>query len=317
MCRSQFHAKDPGHILPRFNPLFKAFIKSSKQLFQFIRAQDKPLVSPILSRARPLQQYGISTFMAMISANIAITGGAASGLHRALCAIGGKISNSNSLPLKLRVGRFQPKQLFPWKHLAISNILHSAAHRLIRPSPSQACSSQACSSHDPPASSHAQASLMPTRPLSFILACPKCHKPSEARLKRLYSTSSRTCIVYCKDCHRSSSARKWQCACCIPWISCPTHRALGFTCMPRTFTHASAQHNPSYKRPRLADPIRQLGSNTSDGRNSISIAATTYSTSKRSVSASALNPPPKRRELAFTPGPKLVRRILAFEEAAV
>ena len=215
---------------------------------------------------------------------------------------------------------FCPKQLFPWPRLSISNILMKAATRKIQ------SLHQPPSTHASPCPGPVDPMPTPTRPDSFKISCPICSHIIEARMRRLYSSINKPCIMHCKACHKSSSARKWHCMCSRPWIACPLHRSEGFACKPKPTQHVQCQETHSAhahnKRPRLADSIRQLGPDTGMNSNSSSSRPTcTHATlanhAKRSVSVSAPNPPLKRRELVFTPGPKITRRIMNFEEAAV
>ena len=116
-------------IQPRFTPLFKTFVRLSKSLLEFATHGDRALFNPVLTRARPLLKYGITTFMAMISARIAIQSGVAAGLPQALCAIGGRITSSSDLPSKLRVGTFRPLQICPWARQQVDDNLDKTAKR--------------------------------------------------------------------------------------------------------------------------------------------------------------------------------------------
>ena len=69
--------------------------------------------------------------MTTISARLALQGGAALGLHRALCAIGGRVASTTTIPTKLRVGTFRPAQIFPWSKVRIDYFLVEAARRRI------------------------------------------------------------------------------------------------------------------------------------------------------------------------------------------
>ena len=150
-------------------------------------------------------------------------------------------------------------------------------------------------------------------------------------MKRLYNSCNKPCILYCKSCHLSTSARKWQCACKRPWFACPLHRAQGFACKPSIAkqSQCNISINQPNKKPRIADPIRQLGMHmhtnaidlhTSQHRSSItssSAMTTSRHSHKRSASVQLQEPSSKRRRLCFSPGPKLYKRILAFDEDAV
>ena len=50
----QIPGAEGSHIKLKFNALFKAFIKRSKQLLFFSDPQDKPLLAPVHTRARNL-----------------------------------------------------------------------------------------------------------------------------------------------------------------------------------------------------------------------------------------------------------------------
>ena len=63
---------------------------------------------------RPLAAYGITTFMPMISCNLALAGEAAQALHAATCAVVGKLGSSNRLPNRLKVGPLKLPKFSPW-----------------------------------------------------------------------------------------------------------------------------------------------------------------------------------------------------------
>ena len=163
----------------------------------------------------------------MISANIAIQGPVALGLHRALCAIGGRCSSASSTPSKLRVGPFKPQQIFPWAFVSIDSFLLDSALRKIR-------AHKELEEGSPSLPTHCHSQDVQPRPSSFILSCPSCQAPREMSRTRLYHATSKPCIVVCRSCHKASSSRRWQCSClqAKPWIACPTHRPLGFLCKP-------------------------------------------------------------------------------------
>ena len=174
------------------------FCKLSKALLECASQQDEALVTPVLTRARALFAYGIKSHMAMISARLAIQNRAAHGLHRALCAIGGRIATPTSVPTKLRLGTFRPVQLFPWSRVAMDDFLTAAAQRRIRREEDQEGDANANSA--PPAGT--------VRPISFVLRCPRCHVPQEMRHTWLLR-HGRSCTVRCNSCHCTSSARRW------------------------------------------------------------------------------------------------------------
>ena len=338
LLKQQFADYEGSHINPRFNALFKAFVKTSKQLLFFAKAQDKPLFAPVLTRARPLLPYGITTFLSMISATVAIQGEVARGLHRALCAIGGRVSSTTATPAKLRLGPFRPPQLFPWAQVSIGGKLHQVALRRLQASIAHA----QVPAHDP---SNSQTLEVTPRPTSFILSCPGCRCKKDTKHTRLYHHTNKPCILHCKNCHKSSSSRRWQCSCCIPWFTCPTHRTQGFACRPiqrASNGHSDGagqeqadglgheHHDKPVKRPRIIFPIRSMGNFSNSVVNYLSnnianrqldltpatVPTLPLNRGKRPVSLSFVEPSSKRRSLAFTPGPKLSRRIALFDEDA-
>ena len=61
---------------------------------------------------RPLSAYGITTFMPMLSCNLALAGEAAQALHAATCAIVAKLGAGNRVPNRIKVGPLKLPKFF-------------------------------------------------------------------------------------------------------------------------------------------------------------------------------------------------------------
>jgi hypothetical protein len=238
VVRQQFPGE--SHILPKFAFLFKAFIRPSKALLEFAAPHSRRLITPVLTRARSLKQYGMTTFMAMISARIAIRDDAARGLHRALCAIGGGITSATAMPSKLRLGFFRPQQHFPWGKPKVDEALMAAARRRVaaeEPAP------------------EAPRIGFPEKPATLSLTCIRSSARREARSTWLYR-HGKPCTLKCKHCQCTSSARRWLCPCGTSWIACARHRQLGFLCRGGARVTAKAKGSDC-SRPPAPHPKRR------------------------------------------------------------
>ena len=64
---------------------------------------------------------------------------------------------------------------------------------------------------------------------NFLLYCPGCNADMQAANKRLYHDGKWTSLK-CTQCEASRTARRWNCACDIPWPGCEHHGPFGFAC---------------------------------------------------------------------------------------
>ena len=126
----------------------------------------------------------------MISAKLAVRNEAAYGLHRALCAVGGRMLSSTSIPTKLQVGTFRPAQLFPWAKVSVDDFLTAAAKRRIRRQEEMADESAA--SIEP--------SAAPVQPDLYELASPRCKAVRDTRRSWLYR-HGKHCTLRCMPLH--------------------------------------------------------------------------------------------------------------------
>ena len=74
------------------------------------------------------------------------------------------------------------------------------------------------------------ASTAHVKPAAFRIACPHCSAILDAAGRKLYGTTGWSSLV-CKQCGKASRARKWNCACQKPWVSCSFHHAHGYACI--------------------------------------------------------------------------------------
>ena len=117
-----------GHR-PRFNMLYKAFIRQSKFMLQFADLESRQLVRNLANRERPLTAYGVMSFLPMIASRLVLTGEAATLVHHAMLSIHGTFKNRKSVPTKLRAGNFKAPKHTPWDHIALDNWLPDYAAR--------------------------------------------------------------------------------------------------------------------------------------------------------------------------------------------
>ena len=128
----------------------------------------------------------------------------------------------------------------------------------------------------------------------------------------------------------------------LPWLACPTHRPHGFLCTPphspphgtlmspvniTDAVHSDAvdTHSQVAKRRKMADAIRPLRTAAStaniisSGNRSILPDTTMTTVSNRNNSASFrfIAPLQMKRDLIFTPGPRLARKLARLEDTAV
>ena len=90
---------------------------------------------------------------------------------------------------------------------------------------------------------------------NFLLYCPGCNADMQAASKRLYHDGKWTSLK-CTQCEASRTARRWKCACDIPWPGCEHHGPFGFAVL-----HARAKlrsREPARAPP--CSPLRALAS---------------------------------------------------------
>ena len=85
-----------GHR-PRFNMLYKAFIRQSKFVLPFADHETRQLVRNLANRERPLTAYGVMSFLPMISSRLVLTGEAATLVHHAMLSIHGMGTSKTAL----------------------------------------------------------------------------------------------------------------------------------------------------------------------------------------------------------------------------
>ena len=100
---------------PKLAPLFKQFVKESRALFQFVSLETRKLLRPLGNGMRPLLSYGITSYMPMLSCNLALAGEAATALHAATCALVAKVASACRLPSCIKVGPLKIPHFSPWE----------------------------------------------------------------------------------------------------------------------------------------------------------------------------------------------------------
>ena len=62
---------------------------------------------------------------------------------------------------------------------------------------------------------------------------------------------SKKCHLQCTTCLRYPSARQWHCPCGVAWLTCPTHRGVGFRCRGTDIRR-------DMSKPKLRNPPRDF-----------------------------------------------------------
>ena len=168
---------------------------------------------------RPLADYGITSFMPMLSCNLALAGEAAQALHAAMCAVVGKLGAGNRVPNRIKVGPIKLPKFSPWDSLRYSDVLASRATRMLSADLASENRSAFCE--------FGGANPRPRvdRPTSYPLHCPLCGTRREAANAWLYKAKGSSSLR-CDPCARYIASRKWLCPCNRPWIQSESHRAL-------------------------------------------------------------------------------------------
>ena len=156
-------------ILPTFKNNFSKFVAGSKALFKSASEDTAMLVRPLSNRTRPLQQYGLTSYMPMIASKLAVTAELMSIIHIRLCQLHGPSANCSAAPAKLRIQPFKFSRFEPWSRLPNTKLLQKAADRRL-----EARTAGAHEIADPLLGARG-AEAEANRPESFLVVCPRCN----------------------------------------------------------------------------------------------------------------------------------------------
>lgn len=87
----------------------------------------------------------------------------------------------------------------------------------------------------------------------FLLYCPGCNADMQAASKRLYHDGKWTSLK-CTQCEASRTARRWKCACDIPWPGCDHHGPFGFACKSQAKVKRASEGTPQQPSSRVCLP---------------------------------------------------------------
>jgi hypothetical protein len=241
----QFQGKDIPSLLhmPRlpFMPSIKAFIKASKALFKLVaEGEALELLRAAKGKSFRLNSYGLEVHLPAVRAEVCLSDGMATQLHRMLCRIRLIKQGIHKGSLKASAAPLPKKE--PW-----ADLLASAPTPIIT-----LMDNRKARRLDNISTRGERGDNRELKPLSLILVCPTCATPRDCAQVRLFTNIARG--LSCSNCKKSTSSTRWCCSHGTSWTSCPFHREAGFRCG----AHSLLQTKANFKGSRWTDSLKAI-----------------------------------------------------------